>query len=165
MYDSDGVAASTLSADLASYQRVHLMTEEEAGPLIDRLNARNILTHADKRALLEVEMQHRYYTTGRHGLSYGKLYHDADGGYSMDHLKTVMKRIQGDIEDGTHPYINTEDDKLLDQSLREVLNIGKDKRSWNSEEDDDDGHYNEDDEEAVEEQRVEAEKVDNADKE
>jgi hypothetical protein len=36
----------------------------------------------------------------------------------MDHLKTVMKRIKGDIEDGTHPYINREDDKLLDQSLR-----------------------------------------------
>jgi hypothetical protein len=96
MYDSDGRAASTLSEDLALHQRVHLMTMEEADPLISRLNARvarNILTHEDKKALLEVEMQHKYYTTGRHGLSYGKLYHDADGGYSMDHLKTVLKRM------------------------------------------------------------------------
>jgi hypothetical protein len=59
MYDSDGRAASTLSEDLASYQRVHLMTEDEAGPLISRLNARvarNILTHEDRKVLLEVEM-------------------------------------------------------------------------------------------------------------
>ena len=72
------------------------MTEEEGAPLINRLNARvarNILTHEDKKVLLEVEMKHKFYTTGRHGLSYGKLYHDADGGYSMEHLKTIMKNI------------------------------------------------------------------------
>jgi len=33
------------------------------------------------------------YIASRHGLSYAKLYHNSDGGYDMEKLKKVMKRI------------------------------------------------------------------------
>ena len=42
----------------------------------------------------------------RHGLDYGKLFHNKDGGYDMDRLKTVLRRSLQDREDGLHPFID-----------------------------------------------------------
>jgi hypothetical protein len=50
----------------------------------------------------------RNYLASRHGLNYAKLYHGLDGGYSMEKLKKVLKRIQGDIKDNIHPFIDPE---------------------------------------------------------
>jgi hypothetical protein len=44
----------------------------------------------------EIEFERRMYLTGRHGLDYGKLYHNVGGGYSMEKLKKVLKRISED---------------------------------------------------------------------
>ena len=48
------------------------------------------------------------YITGRHGLNYAKLYHNVDGGYEMEQLKTVLKRIKKDSEEGINPYDGTD---------------------------------------------------------
>jgi len=46
-------------------------------------------------------------------LNYNKLYHNKDGGYSMDKLKRVMQRLKQDKEDGLHPFLDPTQEKEL----------------------------------------------------
>lgn len=78
---------------------------------------------------LRDEITERHYTAARHGLNYGKLYHGLDGGYSMEKLKTVMKRIKNDIKDNIHPFIDSKEDTRVETQLRKVLKLRIDDRA------------------------------------
>jgi len=59
----------------------------------------------------------------RHGLDYGKLYHNHEGGYTMEKLKKCLERQVDDREKGIelHPYLDVKEAQRLDDKLRDVL--------------------------------------------
>jgi hypothetical protein len=74
------------------------------------------------------EYEKKFYTAARHGLNYAKLYHGLDGGYSMEKLKKVLKRIKSDHKEHLHPFIDEEEDFRVDQQLRKILKQRVDQR-------------------------------------
>ena len=89
-------------------------------------------------------MSERDFIVDRHNLDYNKLYHMHGGGYSMDKLKKVLKRIRTDRGDGLHqhPWLDPVEADRLDQKLRSILKLdGKDEAA--------DGEEGQDQEEAA----------------
>jgi hypothetical protein len=102
------------------------MDEADAFELIERLNQKSehLYTQFDSEVdLLRDEYVEREYTAARHGLNYAKLYHGLDGGYSMEKLKKVLKRIKSDVQDNIHPFIDPEQDGRVEVQLKKILKL------------------------------------------
>jgi hypothetical protein len=80
-------------------------------------------TFEERQNEKEHELMRAIELSGRHGLSYYKLFHNAEGGYDLERLKTVLKRIKQDREDGIHPYVDPALDAELTRKLKKVLRL------------------------------------------
>jgi len=76
-----------------------------------------------------MELAPRLYTLGRHGLDYAKLYHDFEGGYDMEQLKTILQRVKQDKEDGFHPFVDKALDRELEAKLQQTLKVYKENKA------------------------------------
>ena len=118
---------------MEEFKHINVMDDDDAFELIEKLNRRgehliepDYETEVQK---LRDEIVERTYTAARHGLNYGKLYHGLDGGYSMEKLKTVMKRIKNDITNNLHPFIDPEQDGKIENQLRKILKLRIDEKN------------------------------------
>ena len=103
------------------------LEENEQEMLLQRVSETTINETQDHRqSRIQHEIEEGLYLAARHGLSYAKLFHNTDGGYNMEKLKKVMKRVKQDREDGVHPFVDPKMERELDAKIRKVLklNIG-----------------------------------------
>lgn len=66
----------------------------------------------------------------RHGLDYGKLFHNHEGGYTMEKLKKCLERQVDERDNGLemHPFLDVKEAQRLDDKLRKVLRDGMQKK-------------------------------------
>lgn len=77
-------------------------------------------TIREKQDRLMRREQFRNFITNRHNLNYAKLFHNVNGGYTQEQLAKVLRRIQGDLEDGIGAPFDSEGEDM-EEDLEEVV--------------------------------------------
>ena len=111
-------------------QNFDSLAKHEKALLLERVKRANDVSQTQEETItaLEAELERALYMTSRHGLSYRKLFHNSEGGYDLERLKTVLKRVKQDREDGLHPYIDPALDAELSKKLKKVLRLNIDSK-------------------------------------
>lgn len=62
-------------------------------------NHKEFLANDTLQAHWKNDFEDDLFLAGRHKLDYAKLYHNQEGGYSMEELKRVLERNEQDMQD------------------------------------------------------------------
>ena len=102
-----------------------LLGPREKRWLVGTLNRRvasEVLSTDEIKQIERNDILNKFYTLGRHGLNYAKLFLDFEGGYTMEELKVLMERVKKDKEDNIHPFIDPKENRKLVAKIKKTLN-------------------------------------------